>query len=192
MATEGPAGAGGGDRATVARCCPARYRDYSWRVPGVLAKYRLLGLLLGVAVFLAAFGVALAVTIFQVTREVTTRLIVQDVSVLSTGDLGLYHDPAGTQPVTSMDFILVNLQPLSSPHLLARDGHLSAARFSQPSFQVFNARNRGGIHAIKHSQIIAEPGAEVYAAQDIAEWSRPKGIHETWGTLCWSKSSTAT
>ena len=72
-----------------------------------MTKQRWAGITIGIGIFLAAFGVAMAVTVFQVTREVPSTLV--SAQVLADENLGLYHDPDATQPVTALEF--TRLQP---------------------------------------------------------------------------------
>ena len=69
-----------------------------------MTKNRWIGLIIGVAVFLAAFGAALAVTALQVSREIPSMLLTAQ--ILPEDNLGLYNDPDGTDPVTYLQFIL--------------------------------------------------------------------------------------
>ena len=78
-----------------------------------LAKHRWMALILGVAVFLGAFGIALAATFFQVSREVPSTVV--PAQVLVDENLGVYHDPEGTDPVTSLEFVM--LQPPLGPRI---------------------------------------------------------------------------
>ena len=63
-----------------------------------MTKNRWIGLIVGVAVFLAAFGAALAVTVFQVSREVPSTLKLGSAVVISGDNLALWHDQAKTRP----------------------------------------------------------------------------------------------
>ena len=74
---------------------------------GLASRPYLTAAILGTAAFLAAFGVALAVTVVQVSRGVPSTLVLAQ--VLADENLGLYHDPEATQPVTSLEF--TGLQP---------------------------------------------------------------------------------
>ena len=82
-----------------------------------MTRRRWIGLILGIGVFLAAFGIALAVTFFQVSREIPTTVTVSPVSVLSSGDLGLYHDSGAKEPVTDLEFTLLNLRSPLRPRV---------------------------------------------------------------------------
>ena len=76
-------------------------------------RYRLIGLILGVGVFLAAFGVTLALTVFQVSREIPSKLELRSAAVISGENLGLWHDREKTKPVTFLNYVGVTLeQPL--------------------------------------------------------------------------------
>ena len=75
------------------------------------SKRYLLVVIMGASLFLAAFGVAMAFTVFQVTRQVPSTFSFIGVEVLSGGDLGLYHDRAGTTPVISLSFKGIDFQP---------------------------------------------------------------------------------
>ena len=76
-----------------------------------LTQYQWAALILGVSVFLGTFGVALAATVAQVTREVPSTFSFAEVQVLPDENLGLYHDRDATDPVTSLPFSLLMLQP---------------------------------------------------------------------------------
>ena len=54
---------------------------------------------------------ALAATFLQASKEVDAALTFQAVQVLSDESLGLYHDPEGTNPVTSLGFPVLDIQP---------------------------------------------------------------------------------
>ena len=75
-----------------------------------MTRNRWVGLVLGVAVFLAAFGVALAITV-QVSQEIPSTLSVKSAVIISGDNLALWHDEAKTQPVTSLEFLKLQLQP---------------------------------------------------------------------------------
>ena len=78
---------------------------------GVLkSKWNLLVAVLAASAFLAAFGIALAATV-QVSREVPSSLNVVDVEVIAEDNLFLSYDPDGNEPVTALEFTLINLQP---------------------------------------------------------------------------------
>ena len=76
-----------------------------------MTKNRWVGVILGVSVFLAAFGVALALTVFQVSREVPSALRLGSAVVISGDNLALWFDKEKTKPVTSLEFVGVQLQP---------------------------------------------------------------------------------
>ena len=69
-----------------------------------MSRRRWTGIIAGVAIFLAAFGAALAVTVFQVSREIESEIVLSGVEVLSDDNLGIYHDRDLTEPVTFMEF----------------------------------------------------------------------------------------
>ena len=75
-----------------------------------MSRARWLGLFLGVVAFVAAFGVALAVVV-QVSREVPSTVSLGTAVVLPDENLALWHDAERTQPVTSLEFNGVQLQP---------------------------------------------------------------------------------
>ena len=75
-----------------------------------MTKARWIGRIFAVTVFLAAFGISLALTVFQVSREIPATITVSPVVVLSSGDLGLYHDPEGANTVTSLNFRVADFQ----------------------------------------------------------------------------------
>ena len=67
-----------------------------------MTKQRWIGLIAGIAILLAAFGAVLAATVVQVSREVPSTLTTAE--VLADDNMALYHDPDGTDPVTSLEF----------------------------------------------------------------------------------------
>ena len=69
-----------------------------------MSRRRWVGILAGVTIFLAAFGAALAVTVFQVSREVESEIVLSGVEVLSDDNFGIYHDRDLTEPVNFMEF----------------------------------------------------------------------------------------
>jgi hypothetical protein len=77
-------------------------------------QWYLLAVVMGAAAFLAAFGIALAATV-QVSRQVPSTLTVIGVEVLADENLELFHDPEGTQPVTTLEFRRPLLQPPLTP-----------------------------------------------------------------------------
>ena len=81
----------------------------------MMTKSRWIGLILGVSVFLGAFGAALAVTVFQVSRDVPSTLKFGSAVVISGDNLALWHDQAKTRPVTSLEFLRIQLQPPLEP-----------------------------------------------------------------------------
>ena len=82
-----------------------------------LPAHLLIGLILIIVVSLSAFGIALAVTVFQTSRQVPSALIFSEVEVLSSSDLGLYHDREAAIPATSLQFTALNLQPPLIPRV---------------------------------------------------------------------------
>ncbi len=78
-----------------------------------MTKRRWIALTVGVSVFLAAFGVALLATVFQVSREVPTTLKIRSAVVISGDNLGLWHDQGKTQPVTSLEFVIISTSAAS-------------------------------------------------------------------------------
>ena len=78
-------------------------------------RKRWLGLILGVALFVAAVGAALAVTVFQVSREVDAELVLSAVEVLADENLGVYWDRELTDPVTFIEFQGAAFEPPLRP-----------------------------------------------------------------------------
>ena len=76
-----------------------------------MAKRPSTALVLVVVVTLAALGVALVVGLGRHGRSEANVLTLRSSAVLSSGDLGLWHDQGKTQPVTSLQFEGVALQP---------------------------------------------------------------------------------
>ena len=76
-----------------------------------MAKIRWTGLVLVAIVSLAALGVTLGVTLGRVGQSAAGTLTLKSSAVLSTGDLGLWHDQAKTNAVTSLHFEAIALQP---------------------------------------------------------------------------------
>ena len=76
-----------------------------------MTKHRGTAFILGIGVFLAAFGMALGVTVFQVSREVPSTLGIRSAVVISGDNLALWHDQGKTKPVTSLEFVALQLQP---------------------------------------------------------------------------------
>ena len=76
-----------------------------------MAKIRWTGLVLVAIVSLAALGVALGVNLGRVGQSAAGTLTLTSSAVLSTGDLGLWHDRGKTNPVTSLHFDAIALQP---------------------------------------------------------------------------------
>ena len=70
-----------------------------------------ISLAVGITILLAAFGVALAVTIVQVSREVPSTLSLSSAVVISSDNLGLWHDEARKEPVTSLKFQGIQFEP---------------------------------------------------------------------------------
>ena len=69
-----------------------------------MSRRRWTGIIAGVDIFLAAFGAALAVTVFQVSREIESEIVLSGVEVLSDDNLGVYDDRDLTEPATFMEF----------------------------------------------------------------------------------------
>ena len=76
-----------------------------------MKTHRSIVLILITGVFLAALGVALGVTLGRVGQSAAGTLTLRSSAVLSSGDLGLWHDQGRTQPVTSFQFEGIALQP---------------------------------------------------------------------------------
>ena len=76
-----------------------------------MTKHRWIGLIAGIAVFLAVFGAALAATFFQASRQVDSALTFRAVEVLADESLGLYHDAEGTAPVEFLELPVLDLKP---------------------------------------------------------------------------------
>ena len=124
-----------------------------------MTKQRWIVLILAVVVSLGAFGAVLTVTV-QVTREVPST--VTSATVLADENLGLYHDPDGIAPVTSLNF--ARLQPpldtrTTSPAIYIRNESNGPLRLIDPCRNVFDSnsgtkigfqhpgiRNLGGTH----------------------------------------------
>ena len=69
-------------------------------------------ILLAITFFLIAFGAAVAATVVQqVSRQIPSTLSLSAAVVISGDNLGLWHDKAKTQPVTSLEFTGAKLHP---------------------------------------------------------------------------------
>ena len=75
-----------------------------------MATVRSVGVGLGIIVALAALGALLALAVGRVTSSSADTLSL-DTVIFSGDNLGLWHDQAGTQPVTSIQFEVADLQP---------------------------------------------------------------------------------
>ena len=65
---------------------------------------RWIGILTALGLCAASFGVAFGITSSQVSRGVGSSIGILDVRVLADENLGLYHDPAGSHPLTALEF----------------------------------------------------------------------------------------
>ena len=72
---------------------------------------RWIGLLVGITIALVVLGVALGVTVGRVSQSTASTLTLSSSAVLSSGDLGLWHDKGKTNEVTSLQFEGFALQP---------------------------------------------------------------------------------
>ena len=72
---------------------------------------RWIDLIVAIMVFAGTLGAVLATTFFQASREVDSVLAFRAVNVLADENLGLYHDAQGTEPVTFLEFPVLDLQP---------------------------------------------------------------------------------
>ena len=76
-----------------------------------MRTYRSIFLILITGVFLATLGVALGVTLGRVGQSAAGTLTLRSSAVLSSGDLGLWHDRGKTNVVTSLQFEGISVQP---------------------------------------------------------------------------------
>ena len=59
-------------------------------------------MLIALGLCAASFGVTFGITSSQVSREVGSSIGILDVHVLADENLGLYHDPEGSHPLTAL------------------------------------------------------------------------------------------
>ena len=77
-----------------------------------MATVRWLGFSIGTVVLLAVLGVALALIVAQVSRSIADTLTLRSSVLQASGDqLGLWLNEAKTEPVTSLQFRKLQIQP---------------------------------------------------------------------------------
>ena len=69
-----------------------------------------MGILIGVVAVIASVGVAVAATL-QITRALPSNLNIQTAQVLSSENLQVFWDEAGTEPISDFDISVIDFQP---------------------------------------------------------------------------------